>query len=157
MPQLFVLEWATAHISMRGQVCRLAGTPPAVLCSMPLFQEYFITIDGIVKCSHEIFVPPLRGGMVKKMNELDLFRENINDLDAQLIGLLGHRFSICLQVAKYKKDHAISMMQPSRIEDVKRKCRLLGKQFNINGDFIDNLYTLIIDEACRLETEVMGN
>jgi hypothetical protein len=48
---------------------RLAATPPAVLCSMPLFREYFITIDGIVKCSHEIFVPPLRGGMVKSVND----------------------------------------------------------------------------------------
>lgn len=91
------------------------------------------------------------------MHKLNLFRTSINNLDAQLIKLLGRRFSICLEVADYKKNHAIPMMQPNRIEDVKQRCKLLGEQFDVNCDFIDNLYTLIINEACRLESEAMNN
>nr|WP_202877281.1 chorismate mutase [Brevibacillus laterosporus] len=90
------------------------------------------------------------------MKQLEQFRVEINQLDAKLVELLGQRFSVCLEVAQFKKEQQIPMMQPDRIEIVKQSCRELGQQHGVNGDFIDSLYTLIIGEACRLETEIIG-
>lgn len=85
------------------------------------------------------------------MEVLSGFRKNLNELDAQLIEVLGKRYKIIRDVGHYKKVNSIPMMQSKRVEEVKEKCAKLGLEHDLDGDFIRNLYTVIIDEACRIE------
>ena len=85
------------------------------------------------------------------MEELEKFRESLNRIDGDLIRLLGERFEIIEQVGQYKRTHDIAMMQPKRVDEVKDRCAKLGENYGLNGDFIRSLYTVIINEACRLE------
>lgn len=85
------------------------------------------------------------------MEKLDNFRKELNDIDAHLIKLLGRRFQIIKEVGDYKKVSSIPMMQPNRVDEVKNRCVKMGEEFDLDGDFIRNLYSLIIDEACRIE------
>ncbi|MFB8788244.1 MAG: chorismate mutase [Potamolinea sp.] len=48
------------------------------------------------------------------MKQLEPFRKKIDDLDLQIIELLGQRFDICRQVAHLKKAENIPMMQSGR-------------------------------------------
>ncbi|WP_379138099.1 chorismate mutase [Paenibacillus sp. sgz500958] len=89
------------------------------------------------------------------VHDLSAYRASINELDRQLIEILGERFEICLKVADYKKENDIPMMQPDRIQMVKQRCIGIGEKFGVDAHFIDRLYSLIIDEACRLEDKAM--
>lgn len=91
------------------------------------------------------------------MYGLDEFRAQLNMLDEKLITILSERYEICRAVADFKKEHEIPMMQPDRVEEVKKRCAAMAENKNINPDFVRNLYTLIIEEACRLEDDIIDS
>ncbi|ARV58881.1 hypothetical protein BZZ01_09775 [Nostocales cyanobacterium HT-58-2] len=91
------------------------------------------------------------------MNSLENFRKDLDEVDAQLINVLARRLNICDQVAQFKKIHHIPMMQPHRVEYVKQRCATLAASHGLDTDFIMRLYTLIIDEACRLEDKIINS
>ena len=91
------------------------------------------------------------------MNALEQFREELDSIDAQIVESLGRRFDVCRRVAQLKKEHGIPMMQPDRVEQVKQRRAALGASHGVDADFIVALYTLIIQEACRLEDKVIEN
>lgn len=88
---------------------------------------------------------------------LDPFRERIDNIDRQITTLLADRLQVCAEVAAYKKQHAIPMMQPDRVEAVKDRCAALGASKGLRAEFVKELYGRIIDEACRLEDEIIGD
>jgi len=85
------------------------------------------------------------------MEQLEQFRKELNEIDNNLVELLGRRFKIIRAVGDYKKDNNIPMMQSKRVEEVKDRCAKMGQQYNLDNTFVRNIYTVIIDEACRLE------
>lgn len=91
------------------------------------------------------------------MKQIEIFRKELNEIDASLIELLGRRFKIIRDVGNYKKDNDIPMMQSKRVEEVKDRCAKMGEQYDLDNTFIRNIYTTIIDEACRLEDIIIDN
>ncbi len=89
------------------------------------------------------------------MEALSKFREELNELDEQLVELLGKRYQVIREVGHFKKANTIPMMQSKRVEKVKDRCAEMGKKVQLDPDFIRGLYTLIIDEACRIEDLIM--
>ena len=89
------------------------------------------------------------------MQPLQPFRERLNDIDARIIKLLGERFDVVREVGLCKKINNIPMMQSRRVEEVKQRCAEIGKQFELDIDFIKAIYTLIINEACRIEDDII--
>jgi len=88
---------------------------------------------------------------------LDPFRKRINDIDQQITTLLAERFRVCAEVATYKREHNIPMMQPDRVEVVKTRCAELGMENGLRPEFVKDIYSRIIQEACDLEDEIIGS
>ncbi|MGZ3763095.1 MAG: chorismate mutase [Mucilaginibacter sp.] len=91
------------------------------------------------------------------MNELSKFRERIDILDEKIISFISERLEICKAVAKYKSERDIPMMQPGRVKEVLVKRRALADELSINPDLIENIYKLIVEEACTLEDEIINS
>jgi chorismate mutase-like protein len=89
------------------------------------------------------------------MTSLPDFRAHIDALDTQIIRALADRLSVCREVAVFKKAHGIPMMQPGRVEVVKERAAAAAVAAGLNRAFILQLYSLIIDEACRIEDDLM--
>lgn len=83
------------------------------------------------------------------------FRARLNSIDERIVELLGARFGVCRDVAEYKRQRGIPMMQPARVAEVKARCAKLAESHGVNPDFAHRLYELIIDEACRLEDAII--
>jgi len=92
---------------------------------------------------------------VETMSGLEGFRQEIDALDYQIIEALAKRFEVAKRVADFKKQQGIPMMQPDRVEAVKRRRRELGMQHGLDGGFMVALYSLIIQETCRIEDEII--
>ncbi|MGK4328530.1 chorismate mutase [Lonsdalea quercina] len=88
---------------------------------------------------------------------LEPFRVQINTLDDAIINLIAQRIDICAQVAAYKRTHNIPMMQPSRVEAVKQRCAERAASHGLDPEFAIALYERIIDEACRLEDNIIND
>jgi chorismate mutase len=89
------------------------------------------------------------------MDKMAGFRSELNAVDAEIVRLLGQRYGICRAVAHYKRQNGIPMMQPGRVAEVKERCAQLARENGIDPDFARRLYGMIIDEACRLEDEII--
>jgi chorismate mutase len=84
------------------------------------------------------------------------FRARLDEIDAQLVDLLGERFQICREVAVHKSENEIEMMQPGRVEVVRARYLQHGAEVDLPGDFTAALFDLMIDATCRAEDELMA-
>lgn len=55
------------------------------------------------------------------MSNLDVYREEIDAIDKELIRLFEKRMNVVLNVARYKKNHNMDIFQNSREEEVINK------------------------------------
>lgn len=83
------------------------------------------------------------------------FRARLDQIDAQLVDLLGERFQICREVAVHKSENEIEMMQPGRVEIVRARYLQHGAEVDLPADFTAGFFDLMIDATCRAEDELM--
>ena len=88
-------------------------------------------------------------------NGLQPFRERLDPIDAEIARLLGERFQICREVAVYKHEHEIPMMQPDRVKIVRERYLSRGAEHELPAEFSSDLFELLIATTCRLEDELM--
>src|SRR3954453_10500296 len=88
-------------------------------------------------------------------NGLTGFRERLDPIDEEIARLLGERFEICREVAAYKSEHGIPMMQPERVAEVRARYLARGAAVNLPEDFTAALFELLIGATCKLEDELM--
>jgi 4-amino-4-deoxychorismate mutase len=84
------------------------------------------------------------------------FRARLDQIDAQLVDLLGERFQICREVAVHKSENEIDMMQPGRVEIVRARYLQHGAEVDLPADFTAGFFDLMIDATCRAEDELMA-
>jgi chorismate mutase-like protein len=89
------------------------------------------------------------------MNDLESFRDRLDRIDDQIAHLLGERFDICRDVARYKSAHAIPMMQPDRVAEVRARYLARGAAVDLPPDFSAELFELLIAATCRVEDEII--
>lgn len=88
-------------------------------------------------------------------NGLQPFRERLDPIDEEIARLLGERFEICREVAQYKSEHGIPMMQPERVAEVRERYLARGAEANLPVEFMGELFELLIGATCKLEDELM--
>ena len=90
------------------------------------------------------------------MSGLEPFRRRLDVLDDEIARLLGERFEICREVALYKSAHAIPMMQPDRVEQVRARYLVRGAEAKLPAQFSGDLFDLLIAATCKEEDELMA-
>lgn len=88
-------------------------------------------------------------------NGLEPFRRRLDEIDDAVAKLLGERLQICREVAVYKSEHEIPMMQPHRVKAVRERYLARGAEVDLPEDFTSDLFELLIATTCRLEDELM--
>lgn len=87
---------------------------------------------------------------------LQPFRDRLDVIDEEIARLLGERFQICREVAVYKSEHEIPMMQPSRVEQVRARYLDRGAAVDLPAEFTGELFDLLIAATCKAEDELMA-
>jgi chorismate mutase-like protein len=90
------------------------------------------------------------------VSELERFRARLDEIDDAVARLLGERFDICRDVARYKSAHDIPMMQPERVIAVRQRYLGRGASVGLPADFTSDLFELLIAATCRLEDEIIA-
>jgi chorismate mutase len=83
------------------------------------------------------------------------FRARLDPIDEEIARLLGERFEICREVARFKSERGIPMMQPERVAEVRARYLARGADANLPADFSADLFELLIAATCKLEDELM--
>ena len=97
------------------------------------------------------------GGIQMKYDELNDFRESIDNIDAALVFLLAERFRVTGKVGNYKKKNNL----PSR--DAARENRQVARLNELSGTsgmdrgFLKKIFRLITDEVVRRHDSIRDN
>jgi chorismate mutase len=86
---------------------------------------------------------------------LEPFRRRLDQIDDEIARLFGERLQICREVAAYKSEHGIPMMQPDRVTVVRERYLARGAENDLPREFCADLFELLIGTTCRLEDELM--
>lgn len=86
---------------------------------------------------------------------LEPFRKRLDEIDDSIAKLLGERLQICREVAIYKSENEIPMMQPQRVKAVRERYLARGAEHDLPQEFSSDLFDLLIATTCRLEDELM--
>ena len=83
---------------------------------------------------------------------LDEIRSRINDLDSQLLDLFIKRMELCKDVAKYKMDNGLPIIQGNREQQIIDKVRAASPEAMADASAV--LFTEIMDISKCLQAEV---
>jgi chorismate mutase-like protein len=90
------------------------------------------------------------------MNGLEPYRRRLDRLDDGIARLLGERFEVCREIARYKRAEQIPMMQPERVAQVRARYLERGEQAGLPAEFSADLFELLIAATCKEEDELMA-
>jgi chorismate mutase len=89
------------------------------------------------------------------MSGLEPHRRRLDGLDDKIARLLGERFDVCREIARYKLAHGIPMMQPDRVDAVRARYLARGEEAGLPAEFSNGLFELLIAATCKAEDELM--
>ena len=90
------------------------------------------------------------------MSGLQPYRHRLDRLDDEIARLLGERFEVCREIARFKRTEGIPMMQPARVAEVRARYLARGAEAGLPGEFSADLFELLIAATCKEEDELMA-
>lgn len=83
-------------------------------------------------------------------NSIEEVRNNINNIDEQIVKLIAQRGEFVKQAAKFKKD-SDAVKAPKRVEEVISKVKKLAQLNGANEEVVENIYRTMINSFIKLE------
>lgn len=87
------------------------------------------------------------------LKHITLLREDIDKIDTDIVQLLGERMEIVEQIGAYKEKNHVTVLQPSRWNEILESRIKQGDDLDLSEDFITKIYQLIHEEAVRHQEE----
>ncbi|WP_206680725.1 chorismate mutase [Hymenobacter polaris] len=89
------------------------------------------------------------------LNALAGLRQQINNLDAEIIQLLGRRMSVSEKIGQYKKENDITVLQTARLNEILDRAKRQGSQVGLSEDFVERYMEAVHLESVQRQEKVM--
>jgi chorismate mutase len=110
----------------------------------------------LLKIIHELVVRDEKSDDLVVAQTLDNLRGQINELDADLMTLLGKRMKIADQIGAFKRDNKISIYQQSRWSEILDKAVAQGQILGLSDGFVVSILSAIHQESINHQAKVMN-
>ena len=87
---------------------------------------------------------------------LSTLRSQIDEMDNKLIELLSKRMRISREIARYKKEHNVAVVQPGRYNEILDKRGAQGVLCGMSGEFMKTVFEAIHSESVRQQIELIN-
>ena len=88
---------------------------------------------------------------------LATLREQINQVDDELLALLGQRMKIADKIGTYKKDNNITILQTNRWNDILERAFQKGEALGLSREFITKYFDAVQLESINHQNKVMNS
>lgn len=116
-----------------------------------------ITPDGLTEMLHSLVWRYENTDEEEFLTALATFREQINQVDDELLSLIGQRMKIADQIGAYKKDNKITILQTQRWNEILAKAFVKGEKFGLSKDFITKYLDAIHMESINHQNKIMND
>ena len=87
---------------------------------------------------------------------IKLLRQQIDNIDNELVELLAKRMRVCREIGQYKKEHNIQVLQTGRYNEILDKRGVQGSLTSMSSDFIKQVFEHIHEESVRQQLEIVN-
>ncbi len=87
---------------------------------------------------------------------LSILRDQIDQLDDEIMSKLSARMKISEKIGQYKKENNVTILQVNRWEEIVQTRIALCKAMGLNEEFTNDLLKLIHHESIQVQTKVMN-
>ena len=88
---------------------------------------------------------------------LATLREQINQIDDELLALLGQRMKIADKIGTYKKDNNITILQTNRWNDILKRAFQKGEVLGLSKEFITKYFDAVHLESINHQNKIMNS
>ncbi|HEX7692691.1 MAG TPA: chorismate mutase [Sediminibacterium sp.] len=87
---------------------------------------------------------------------MEKLRTQINQLDDELMQLLGQRMKIADKIGQYKKDNNITILQTNRWNSILERAYIKGEQLGLSKEFITKYFDAVHMESINHQNRIMN-
>lgn len=87
---------------------------------------------------------------------LQSLRQQIDRIDSELLDLYNKRMEVSREIGKYKKEHAMPVIQESRYDDLIKSRVAAAVQMGMSADFMKTVLQAIHEESVRQQIEILN-
>ena len=87
---------------------------------------------------------------------LSELRRQIDELDNQLLELLAKRMRISREIGQYKKEHDMTVLQPTRYDEILSKRINQAIDLDMDGEFMKTILAAIHEESIRQQMVIIN-
>ena len=87
---------------------------------------------------------------------LDDLRLKIDKFDNDLLKTLDERMKVAEAIGQYKKEHNITILQPSRWDEIISKIVAKGAEHNLSAEFLSTVFKAIHQESINKQNRIMN-
>lgn len=88
---------------------------------------------------------------------LEKLRQQINQLDDELLFILGQRMKIAERIAEYKKDNNITILQTRRWNEILERACGKGEKLGLSREFITKYFDAVHLESIAHQTKIFND
>lgn len=92
----------------------------------------------------------------QQIDEIVDLRQQIDDLDHQMMELLAKRMRVCRQIGRYKRDHNMTVFQANRYNEILAKRGAQGTLYGMTAEFVATVFESIHEESVRQQMEIIN-
>ncbi len=85
------------------------------------------------------------------IKELERFRKKVDEIDDEIISLLGNRQSMVELIGKIKKRSGVKILSADREKQILKRILSKGEKKKIDLDFIDRIYRVIFKNSRKVQ------
>lgn len=94
-------------------------------------------------------------GETQTTENIKTLRNQIDEIDNQLIEILAKRMRISREIGQYKKEHHMTPVQTSRYNEILEKRSAQAALIGINAECIKGIFEFIHEESVRQQMEIL--
>ena len=88
-------------------------------------------------------------------SQLEIIREHIDEVDRELLEVLGRRMKLVEKAGEYKKHNNVAIFQIKRWKEVFETRPDWAKALQVNPEFVKELFKLVHSESIRKQEQIM--
>ena len=86
---------------------------------------------------------------------ISMLRQQIDELDEQLLSLLSKRMRISKEIGMYKKENNMPILQSGRYTEILDRRGKMGEELDLTADFVKEIMKSIHEESVKTQMKVM--
>ncbi|MBW3544618.1 MAG: bifunctional 3-deoxy-7-phosphoheptulonate synthase/chorismate mutase type II [Bacteroidetes bacterium] len=127
-----------------------------------LIIESHICPDRALSDANQQITPAVLGAMIGELisrdtsvsaanNSLQQMREQIDQLDDEILQKLAARFLVCEKIGQFKQQNELDVMQMSRWEKVRENRLAIAAAMGLSKEFTDSMLKLVHQESVQVQ------